>query len=175
MMTKRIGASGAFSMAAILTVDNSLNTPDFRAREKTFREITDVLDLVAPRGEVLIQTRLPQEPLFKYFRDNDYEAFAAEELSLRKALNFPPYSRLLNILVYGSPHVPEQIRKTIHDSFKNIEVLGPIEKKTKKGIMESSLLLKSQNRRALHAAARTVLEQYKNAKDVEIRIDVDPY
>jgi primosomal protein N' (replication factor Y) len=174
MMTKRIGPSGSFSLAGMLTIDSSLNTPDFRAREKTYREITDLLDLVGPRGEIIIQTRFPQDPLFKCIRDNDYETFAREELTVRKAMNFPPYSRLLNILVSGNAPASEKILKIVHEAAQYIEVLGPMEKKTKKGAIESSLLLKSRDRKALHAAARSVLETFRNAKDIEIRIDVDP-
>jgi primosomal protein N' (replication factor Y) len=174
MMTKRIGGSGGFSMAGVLNIDSSLNIPDFRAREKTYREIIDLLDLIVPQGEVLIQTRFPQEPLFRLIRDNDYETFAREELAMRKALSFPPYSRLLNILVYGNAQASEKILKVIHESTQDIEVLGPLEKKTKKGVMESSILLKSRDRRALHAAARSVLEAFRHLKNVEVRIDVDP-
>jgi len=174
MMTRHIGPSGSFSLAGMLTIDGSLNIPDFRAREKTYSEITDLLDLVGPQGEIIIQTRFPQEPLFRHIRDNDYETFAREELSMRKAMNFPPYSRLLNVLVSGNAAASDTILKIVHESARDIEVLGPIERKTKKGAIESSILLKSRDRKALHAAARSVLETFRNAKDIEIRIDVDP-
>ena len=102
MLTKRLNPNGNFSLAALLNVDSSLNIPDFRAREKTYQEIISVRDLVAAKGEVIVQTRFPQDSLFRHLRDDNYDAFAAEELAMRAALNFPPYSKLLNILVYGN-------------------------------------------------------------------------
>jgi len=174
MLTKRLNPSGSFSLAALLNVDSSLNVPDFRAREKAYQEIISVRDLVAAKGEVIVQTRFPQDPLFKHLRNNNFDAFAAEELAMRAALNFPPYSKLLNILAYGKADLAEKIMKIIHDSAEPVEILGPTEKKTKKGI-EYSFLLKHAERKVLHAAAREVIRHYKNAKESEIRIDADPY
>ncbi len=174
MLTKRLKPNGIFSLAAVLNADSSLNTPDFRAREKTYQEIVAVRDLVAAKGEVIVQTRFPQDSMFKHLRDNNYDAFAAEELAMRAALQFPPYAKMLNILAYGNADLAEKIMKIIRESKEPVEILGPTEKKTKKGI-EHSFLLKHAERKVLHAAARAVVQRFKNAKDVEIRIDADPY
>ncbi len=174
MLTKRLSPNGSFSLAALLNVDSSLNIPDFRAREKTYQEIISLRDLVAPKGEVIVQTRFPQDPLFRHLRDNNYDAFAAEELAMRAALNFPPYSKLLNILAYGNTDISEKIVKIIKEAAGPVEILGPTEKKTKKGI-EHSFLLKHAERKVLHTAARAVVKHFKDAKNIEIRIDADPY
>lgn len=174
MLTKRLTPGSSFSLAALLNADSSLNIPDFRAREKTYQEIISIRDLVAPKGEVVVQTRFPQDPLFRHLRDGNYDAFAAEELAMRAALSFPPYAKLLNILAYGKADLAEKIMKIIGESAGPVEILGPTEKKTKKGI-EYSFLLKHSERKILHAAASAVVKHFKNAKDVEIRIDTDPY
>ena len=174
MLTKRMSPVGSFSLAALLNVDSSLNIPDFRAREKAYQEIISIRDLVAAKGEVIVQTRFPQDPMFRHLRENNYDAFAAEELAMRAALNFPPYSKLLNILAYGNADLAEKIVKIIRESKEPVEILGPTEKKTKKGT-EHSFLLKHTERKVLHAAARAVVNRFRNAKDVEIRIDADPY
>jgi primosomal protein N' (replication factor Y) (superfamily II helicase) len=174
MLTKRLNPGGNFSLAALLNVDSSLNIPDFRAREKAYQEIISVRDLVAAKGEVIVQTRFPRDSLFRHLRDGNYDAFAAEELAMRAALNFPPYSKLLNVLAYGSPDLAGNIMKIISESAEPVEILGPTEKKTKKGI-EYSFLLRHVERKVLHTAARAVVNRFKNAKDIEIRIDADPY
>lgn len=174
MLTKRLNPNGSFSLAALLNIDSSLNVPDFRAREKAYQEIISVRDLVAAKGEVIVQTRFPQDPLFRHLRDGNYDAFAAEELAMRAALNFPPYSKLLNILAYGNADIAMKILKIISESAEPVEILGPTEKKTKKGI-EYSFLLKHVERKVLHAAARAVIKRFKNSKGIEIRIDADPY
>ncbi len=175
MMTKRISRLQAFFMAAILNIDTSLSVPDFRAREKAFQDIMAVRDLVQPEGEVIIQTRLPQDPLFRHCKDNNYPAFAAEELSIRKELDFPPYTRLLNILISGNQQLPEKIVNIIRESAEDIEILGPSEIATRKGAVEYSVLLKHHDRKVLHAAAGAALNASRNAKESIVRVDVDPY
>ncbi|MBI5633810.1 MAG: primosomal protein N' [Nitrospirae bacterium] len=174
MLTRRLKPNGSFSLAALLNVDSSLNIPDFRAREKTYQDIIAVRDVIAAKGEVVVQTRFPQDPLFKHLRDGNYDAFAAEELAMRAALNFPPYTKLLNVIAYGNENLAEKIVKILGESAEPVELLGPTEKKTKKGI-EYSFLLRHAERRVLHAAARQVVERFKKTKGIEIRIDADPY
>jgi primosomal protein N' (replication factor Y) len=84
MITRHLTATDNYSMAAVLNADSSLNLPDFRAMEKAYQELSSVIDLVEPNGEVLIQTRFPQSPLFKYLR-TQITSFAKEELHREKA------------------------------------------------------------------------------------------
>ena len=174
ILTRILGGTAQFGLAAILNPDISLNKPDFRAREKAFQEIVAVRDLVRPSGEMLLQTRLPHDPLFKYLRDDDFQAFAAEELSLRKALHFPPYSKMMDIVISGNGILSEKAVQVITLSSREIEILGPTERMTKKGRTEYSILMKHPKRKVLHAAARLLLEKIGQIKDAEIRIDVDP-
>jgi primosomal protein N' (replication factor Y) len=174
IMTRRISVTDRFSMAAVLNVDSSLNLPDFRAMEKAYQELSSIVDLVEPSGEVLIQTRFAGVPLFKHLRCNDYAAFAKEELSMRKGLNYPPFAKLLKITFSGPNEVSEKIMRTIRDSESKLEILGPTVNKNKKGIEEVSMILKSEDRRALNNAARSVLKTFCRSKKIQIKIDVDP-
>lgn len=168
MMTGHITVTHKYSMAALLNVDSSLNLPDFRAMEKAYQELSYIIDLIEPDGEVLIQTKFPDIPLFKHLRRNDYASFAKEELSMRKSLNYPPYAKLLNIVFSGPSELSEKIRKTIRDADPDIEILGPTINRNKRGIEKFSIILKSVDRKALNNAAKKVLKTY------QIRIDVDP-
>ncbi len=93
---------------------------------------------------------------------------------MRKALNYPPYSKLLKINFSGSFDLAEKMKKIINDQSQNIEVLGPINIKRRKSGDQLSVLLKSNNRKTLNTAARTILSKYEKVKDINIRIDVDP-
>jgi primosomal protein N' (replication factor Y) len=174
IMTRRISATDRFSMAAVLNVDSSLNLPDFRAMEKAYQELSSIIDLVEPSGEVLIQTRFASVPLFKHLKYNDYAAFAKEELSMRKALDYPPFAKLLKLSYSGSAEISEKIIKTIRNSDQKIELLGPTVNKNKKGIEEVSIILKSVDRKPLNNAARKVLEAFDRRGKIQIKIDVDP-
>ena len=142
--------------------------------EKAYQELSSIIDLVEPSGEVVIQTRFAGVPLFKHLRCNDYVAFAKEELSMRKALNYPPFAKLLKITFSSPNEVSERIMKTIRDSDSKIEILGPTVNKNKKGVEEVSLILKSEDRKALNTAARSVLKTFDRSKKIQIKIDVDP-
>ena len=174
IMTRRISVTDKFSMAAVLNVDSSLNLPDFRAMEKAYQELSSIIDLVEPSGEVLIQTRFSNGPLFKRLRFNDYSAFAKEELSIRKSLNYPPFSKLLKITFIGPYELAEKIMTTMRASDSKLEILGPTVNKNKKGVDEVSMILKSADRKALNNAARSVLKTFDRSKKIQIRIDVDP-
>ncbi len=174
MMTKRIGPSEKFSLAAVMNTDAYLNFPDFRASEKAYRELAAVIDLAEPGGDVMVQTRLPQNSLLRHLKKGDYDAFVKDELAARKELAYPPYSKLVKITVSGSSRVADALVGTIRDVGKGIEVLGPVVSKNKKGGDEFSIFLKSGSRKPLNEAARAVLGRHEKAKGIRIVIDVDP-
>ncbi|MGE5300196.1 MAG: hypothetical protein ACM3MB_04440, partial [Acidobacteriota bacterium] len=174
MMTKRIGATGEFSMAAVMNTDVSLNFPDFRASEKAYRELSVIAGLIEPGGEVLVQTRFPRHSLFKYLRSSDYLSFVKEELAARKELSYPPYSKLVNITVTGNAGLAEPLMRKIKGLSADIELLGPTRSKSRRGEEEFSVLLKSHSRKALNEAARSVMEKYGEVKGIKLVIDVDP-
>ena len=174
MLTGRLTLAEKYSMAAVLNMDSFLNQPDFRAAEKGYQELSSIIDLVDPSGEVLIQTRFSKLPLFRYLRENDYASFAREELSMRKILNFPPYMKLLKIRFSGPQGLAATMIKTIRTTDPKIEILGPVEERSRRGANSLSLILKSSDRKALNKAARRVLNSVDLPKKSGIRIDVDP-
>ena len=174
MMTRRLMVTDKVSLAVVMSIDNSLNLPDFRALEKAYQYLSAIVDLVMSDGEVLIQTRFSRSPLFRYLRLNDYNGFVKEELLLRKSLGYPPYVKLVNISFRDTAEVSLKMMEIIRDSDPSIEVLGPATNKNKKGIDEFSIILKSVNRNALNTAVRKVLKAFKHVKKVQITIDVDP-
>jgi primosomal protein N' (replication factor Y) (superfamily II helicase) len=175
MMTKRLGRTRKFSAAAVLSADSSLNLPDFRASEKTYRELYSIIELVEPAGMVLIQTRFPQNSLFRHLRKRDYLSFVMEELPARKELGYPPYSKLLAIRCSGEK-IAEAIAQNIAAMKRGIDVLGPVATRGRKG-GDFSILLKSSDRKALREATKEALGKFaksRRGKTGGIVIDVDP-
>jgi primosomal protein N' (replication factor Y) len=174
MMTRRLGADGGFSMAAILNTDLFLNLPDFRSTEKLYQEIMSVGDRIMTSGEVFIQTRMPQHYLFKCIRNSDYSAFFREELERRKSLHYPPYSRLLLLRFISDKDLFGELSDVKSRIYKEVEILGPSLSKNTKGKNEFKLLLKSSVRGDLHFVTKTFVESFKDSKNVKIKVDVDP-
>jgi primosomal protein N' (replication factor Y) len=92
-------------LVGIVDADVALHLPDFRSAERTFELIAQVAGR-AGRGEspgqVLVQTHHPDHYALQAAKDHDYPRFYAEEVKHREALHYPPFCRLINILVRGS-------------------------------------------------------------------------
>ncbi len=194
-MTRRISPPGGFSMAAVLNADVLLNVPDFRSAERTYQEIRSIIDKIEPDGEVFVQTRMPQNYLYKNLKSDDYHMFFREEMNRRKALFYPPHSRLLLMKLITkrdisakiseiilrmrtmAPHpslVKAGAREDVREGRNDVEILGPYASRDKQGRNEFRLLLKSSVRGNLHSAAKSIIETFKDSKDIRIKVDVDP-
>ena len=87
----------------IISADASLNLPDFRAAERCFMLITQTAGRAGrhgARGEVVVQTYNPEHYAVQAALRQDYEAFYAREIELRRELFYPPFSRLVKLLFH---------------------------------------------------------------------------
>ena len=92
------------TVVGVINADTMLKLPDFRAGERTF----DLIEQVAGRagraalpGTVIVQTYCASDSAISAAASYDRNAFLADELHKRKLLNYPPFSRLTNVLVWG--------------------------------------------------------------------------
>jgi len=89
-------------LVGVVAADLGLHMPDFRAAERTFQLLTQVAGRAGrggTPGRVLVQTFVPEHYAVRPVREHDYEAFYAEELAQRAALGYPPFGRLVHVLV----------------------------------------------------------------------------
>ncbi len=93
---------GNVTLVGIIDADQSLFLPDFRSVERTFQLITQVAGRAGREkkpGLVILQAFSTRHYVFRYAEFYDYEGFFAKESSLRKVTQFPPFSRMIRILV----------------------------------------------------------------------------
>ena len=133
-----------------------------------------VADKIEPSGELFIQTRMPQESLYKYVKNYSYGLFCKEELQKRKVLRYPPYARLLLIRFQSSKDISEEIIEKLSGLEEGVQILGPACSRHPKGKYLAKLLLKSSVRGLLHATARKILAAFHGNRDIVIRFDMDP-
>ena len=174
LMTRRLGVTDGFSMAAVLNADLFLNIPDFRSAERAYQEIASIADKVEPGGELFIQTRMPQNYLFKTLKNYDYASFVKEDLPVRRDLNYPPYSKLLLIKFITETDLSKKLSEVRNRTEESVEVLGPFTSKESRSRKEFRLLLKSSVRGSLHTTARIFLDAFRDDKTVKVKVDVDP-
>ena len=190
MITKGHDVFGVTLVGALLA-DLSLNLPDFRAAERTFQLLSQVAGRSgrgAYPGRVLIQTYAPDHYAICHLARHDYKNFFAAESEFRRDLNYPPFSRLVNLRLDG-PKLAEvekhaqklaaqlrELKNRKAEKFAAIEVLGPaaapIEKLRNR--YRWQLLLRGRQSGALLELARQAREVLP-ARSVRLHIDVDPY
>ena len=92
------------TLVGILDADMSLHFSDYRSGERTFQLITQVAGRsgrAEEKGKVVLQTFSPEDDVLRYAVAYDYEGFYQNEISLRAATMFPPFSKIVRVLVTG--------------------------------------------------------------------------
>lgn len=82
------------NLVIVLNADGSLYSADFRAPERLFTELMQVSGRAGRAdkpGKVLIQTQLPEHPVFAAVKAQDYAVFAENELNERQMFAMPPF------------------------------------------------------------------------------------
>ena len=90
------------TLVGVINADIGLNFPDFRSAERTFQLLSQVSGRTgrgARGGKVLIQTFNPEHPSIALAATHDYASFVAIEMGHRQAHNYPPYNRLIRLIV----------------------------------------------------------------------------
>jgi len=124
------------TLVGVIAADLSLNLPDFRAFERTFQLLTQVSGRAgrgSKEGKVVIQTYSSENMTIQYAADNDYDSFYKNEIMLRKAMDYPPFTNILvitmssedeNLLIKSIQNVGENLKYKIQSNDK-ITLLGP--------------------------------------------------
>jgi primosomal protein N' (replication factor Y) (superfamily II helicase) len=121
------------TVVGVINADTELAFPSYRSAERMFQLLTQVAGRAGraeKKGNVFLQTRMPEHPAIIHASGHDFESFARYELSSRKELQYPPYSRLIQFH-FKSPDgtkvslVAEMVTKIIEKVFNGHQVLGP--------------------------------------------------
>lgn len=171
------------ALTAVLAADAYLGFPDFRAVERTYNLLVQVAGR-AGRGErpgrVVIQTYHPGHYAIQAALRQDDEGFAREELRFRRAFHYPPYTRMVQILVRdkdqkrAETHIRELAAAlSNHPLGRNVRLSGPAPAPLERlrGQWRFQLLARSADGRALHKLLRAILP--KNPT-YDLVVDIDP-
>jgi len=176
------------TVVGIVSADTSLHLPDFRASERTFQLISQVAGR-AGRGElegrIFVQTQVPEHPAIQRAAAHDFEAFARDEVELRRELGYPPAGRLLRVVVEDEEEarcdatiaaLTEGLRKVVGD--EPVPILGPAPAPMAllRGRHRRHVLVKASAARAeLYAALRRAAVSFvQEGQASRVVVDVDP-
>lgn len=120
-------------LVGVFDADRMMYFPDFRSVERAFQLITQVSGRAgrrADQGQVLIQTRNPENPLFQYIINHQVKPFLETQLEDRMQNNYPPYSRVIEISFRDqdkkiSVEAAELFAGQSRKAFPAIQILGP--------------------------------------------------
>jgi len=182
------------TLVGIICADLSLSFPDFRAGERTFQLLAQVAGR-AGRGEqpgrVILQTYNPEHFSIQAARDQDFEAFYAQEIGFRKALGYPPLARMIQLRISGrdvqrTRQLAEglgehcrSLKALDSERFGALDIMGPIEAPLARiaGHYRWQILLKSVRGAALHRFVDQLIANHPqmfSARSGRVIIDVDP-
>lgn len=177
-------------LVGIVSADQMLKFPDFRAQEKSFQLMLQVSGRSGRKdqqGEVLIQTYLPEHPIFDYLQRYDFEGFYEHELEERYAFSYPPFWRMIRLTLKGKEL--EVVRKGANALAKDLRshfgdrILGPelppVMRVKNQYIMTILLKMEKQNRYLKEGKQKLIetiasFQQEPTYKKIRVNIDVDP-
>lgn len=100
MVAKGLDFAGV-TLVGVISADTALNMPDFRAAERAFQLLTQVSGRAGRGfrpGQVFVQTFNPEHESVAAAAKHDYETFYRREITNRRELSYPPFTRLVNIV-----------------------------------------------------------------------------
>jgi primosomal protein N' (replication factor Y) len=175
------------TFVGIVDCDVGLHLPDFRAAERSFQLLTQVAGRAGRRteqGHVVLQTRVPSHPSLTMTASANYVQFAEHELSLRRQLGYPPFRKLLRIVVSCADR-PQALQasaalaKTAQhfSSHRDISILGPAPAPIEKirTLWRYHLLLKASSAAELQHLMKQIKQLHPSSADVRIAYDLDPH
>ncbi|MGH7257727.1 MAG: hypothetical protein ACREIM_05065, partial [Nitrospiraceae bacterium] len=112
----------------ILNADAGLHLPDFRSTEHTYHALQDAVALCRPgnEGKVIIQTILPNHHAIAAVVERNPALFLRPELDFRRALDYPPFSTLIQLTISGKleDRVKEVAEKWISALYREIAAVS---------------------------------------------------
>ena len=177
------------TVVGVVLADTMLYTSDYRAAERTFSMLTQVIGRAGrakDRGIAIVQTNSPNDQTIQLAARQDYEAFYRNEIKIRKAYTFPPFCDLAVITLSYSTEkelnkVADEVITSLERELRAINApviaYGPFEapiyraqnKYRKRIILKCKL-----NSEVLEIFERIYYEHSKKAKGNYLSIDFNP-
>ena len=172
------------NLVIVLNADGSLYSADFRAPERLFAELMQVSGRAGRAdkpGKVLIQTQLPEHPVFAAVKAQDYAVFAENELNERQMFAMPPFGFQTAIRA-DAPRVADAM-EFLNAAKETIAPLLP-ESVSQFGAApmlmvrlaereRAQVFLESTSRQDLHRAVSLWVQVLQQNRDGKIRWSVD--
>lgn len=179
------------TLVAIVNVDSSLFSTDFRAEERLaqlYLQVAGRAGRAEKQGEVVLQTHYPDHPLLQVLLTKGYNAFAEEALKMRKLMGLPPFSG--QVLIRATGRDNDKVAEFLHNltaclhtiiqenQWQGFQILGafssPMAKKAGHYRWQSII---QHSQRGMLQKLLTELDCIKEQflrSDIRLNVDIDP-
>ncbi len=190
MVTKGLDF-GNVGLVGVVSADQLLQFPDFRATERAFQLMVQVAGRAGrkeKRGSVLIQTSQVSHPILRDVIGHDYRSFYDREIQEREAFQYPPFARLIKVtlrhkrpevLNAGTLFFADLLRQALQDRVlgPSIPPVGRVRNQFLLDIMikmemDSALWMRAKQ---VVSAAAEAMRQREGCSGIRVQVDVDPY
>ncbi len=179
-------------LVGVLLADSSLYLDDYRANERTFSMLTQVVGRAgraSKRGEAIIQTNNPEHECIRLAAAQDYETFYKSEIRLRKLLVFPPYCDIAMLTVTSSEEnealvaaasLAESLKKMTAGEYSDVPLIffGPFEAPVYKvdGKYRLRIIAKCRLNKRTRAMFSDVSSSFSRsgARKINLSVDFNP-
>jgi primosomal protein N' (replication factor Y) len=174
------------TLVGVLSADQALGLPDFRAGERAFQLLTQVAGRAGRGdrpGQVIVQAFDPDHMVIRLAARQDYEAFYEREIAYRRALRYPPLAALVELLISDpAAHRARRWAEKLAEALRTeaggrllVAGPGPAPVERLGGRYRQQILVRSAGRRRLvEAVGRAVEAAAGSLSRRALRVDVDP-
>ena len=182
----------AVTLVGVLLADTSLYLDDYRAAERTFAMLTQVIGRAGradKAGEAIIQTCNPENECIRLACAQDYESFYKNEIRLRRALSFPPFCDIA-LLTVSSPDEKELARASavlantlselIKTEYRDLPIItfGPFEAPVYKveNKYRMRMVIKCRLNKRSRSMFANIISTFSKAaaKNISLSVDLNP-
>lgn len=190
MVTKGLDIKDV-TLVGVINIDSMYSLPDYHINERVYQLLTQVSGRTGrgiKDGKVIIQTFNPDNLIIKNLLNNNFDTFYKEEIYLRQSLKYPPFSRLINIILTSEKYeIAKSASKELYElinTIKNVKgkddifcLLGPSPAPFPKinRNYRWHILVKVFKLNEFISRFTKLLGEFKIEKDLRLIIDVDPY
>jgi len=178
------------TLVGVINADLSFNLPDYRSSERGFSILTQVAGRSgrgSAKGKVIFQTYNQDNVFLHNAQEQDFESFYKNEIELREMLDYPPYSKMIRIILsskneYRAEKSSLEIEMALSDYIKKLSldetliVLGPapcvIERIKEE--YRFNIIIKNKLGDIGHRHILRFLKSIKLPSDIKMVVDVDP-
>jgi primosomal protein N' (replication factor Y) (superfamily II helicase) len=182
-------------LVGIVLADSGLNLPDFRSQERAFSLIVQVSGRAGrfnDRGKVVVQTYRPDNTAIRLACTGAFAEFYRQELEARRETDFPPFSRMVNLVLRGrnkdkvraetqrlatmTAELVESMKAVVASEEELPNILGyaecPLERIA--GNWRHHVVIRGKQVSRVIQIVTLLNDRYKAPSGVYLEIDVDP-